>query len=190
MAPGNRSQVSHQAEDRPNSETATVVLPDSLVSRVLISAAVHYYGLANEGLWPLCHVSFVRPVLREGDWAQYVAVNQKFADAVVEEAKTESPVVLVQDYHFALLPRLVRQRAARQTVASSLEDEVFDRPQSISELEAGHSAPPRLDVGQSCQWRAAAPCPPEGIPNAAAAAPRRVGGSLWTIVLAYSTPMP
>lgn len=70
----------------------------------------YYYGLANEGLWPLCHVSFVRPVLREGDWAQYVAVNRKFADAVVQEAKTDTPVVLVQDYHFALLPRMVRQR--------------------------------------------------------------------------------
>lgn len=70
----------------------------------------YYYGLANEGLWPLCHVSFVRPVLRESDWAYYVAVNRKFADAVVAEAKTDNPVVLVQDYHFALLPRMVRER--------------------------------------------------------------------------------
>lgn len=70
----------------------------------------YYYGLANEGLWPLCHVSFVRPILRDSDWAQYVAVNRKFADTVVAEAKTDNPVVLVQDYHFALLPRMVRER--------------------------------------------------------------------------------
>lgn len=78
----------------------------------------YYYGLANEGLWPLCHVSFVRPVLREGDWAQYVAVNRKFADAVVQEAKTQSPVVLVQDYHFALLPRMVRQRLPKAIIVT------------------------------------------------------------------------
>jgi trehalose 6-phosphate synthase/phosphatase len=70
----------------------------------------YYYGLANEGLWPLCHVSFVRPILRDADWAQYVAVNRKFADTVIAEAKTDNPVVLVQDYHLALLPRMVRER--------------------------------------------------------------------------------
>lgn len=78
----------------------------------------YYYGLANEGLWPLCHVSFVRPVLREGDWAQYVAVNRKFAEAVVAEAKTDTPLVLVQDYHFALLPRLVRQRLPKAIIVT------------------------------------------------------------------------
>ncbi|MCA1907450.1 MAG: trehalose-6-phosphate synthase, partial [Magnetospirillum sp.] len=70
----------------------------------------YYYGLANEGLWPLCHIAFVRPVFRASDWAQYVAVNRKFADAVVAEATTPNPVVLVQDYHFALLPQMVRER--------------------------------------------------------------------------------
>lgn len=70
----------------------------------------YYYGLANEGLWPLCHITFVRPVFRETDWDQYEAVNRKFADAVIEEAKSEQPIVLVQDYHFALLPQMVRER--------------------------------------------------------------------------------
>ncbi len=69
----------------------------------------HYYGLANEGLWPLCHIAFVRPTFRERDWAHYVAVNQRFADVVVEEADRDDPVVLVQDYHFALLPRMLRR---------------------------------------------------------------------------------
>ena len=70
----------------------------------------YYYGFANEGLWPLCHIAFVRPIFREADWQQYVAVNQQFADAVVAEAKREDPIVLVQDYHFALLPRMIRER--------------------------------------------------------------------------------
>lgn len=69
----------------------------------------YYYGLSNEGLWPLCHITFVRPIFREPDWDQYVAVNRKFADAVIHEAKTAEPIILVQDYHFALLPQMVRE---------------------------------------------------------------------------------
>jgi trehalose-6-phosphate synthase len=76
----------------------------------------YYYGLANEGLWPLCHVAHVRPVFRESDWQQYRAVNQRFADAVVAEARSEDPVVLVQDYHFALLPAMVREKLPRATI--------------------------------------------------------------------------
>ncbi len=76
----------------------------------------YYYGLANEGLWPLCHIVFVRPTFRASDWDQYVAVNRKFADAVVAEAQSPNPVVLVQDYHFALLPQMVRERLPGATI--------------------------------------------------------------------------
>lgn len=76
----------------------------------------YYYGFANEGMWPLCHVAHVRPVFRESDWAAYRAVNQRFADAVVAEARSEDPVVLVQDYHFALLPAMVREKLPQATI--------------------------------------------------------------------------
>jgi len=76
----------------------------------------YYYGFANEGLWPLCHVAHVRPVFRESDWEAYRAVNQRFADAVIAEARGDDPVVLVQDYHFALLPALVREKLPQATV--------------------------------------------------------------------------
>ncbi len=76
----------------------------------------YYYGLANEGLWPLCHIAFVRPVFRETDWIHYVAINKRFADAVVAEADSEAPIVLVQDYHFALLPRMIRERLPKATI--------------------------------------------------------------------------
>lgn len=76
----------------------------------------YYYGLANEGLWPLCHIAFVRPVFRESDWAHYVMINERFADAIVEEAATDAPIVLVQDYHFALLPRMIRNRLPKATI--------------------------------------------------------------------------
>lgn len=68
----------------------------------------YYYGFSNEGLWPLCHIAHVRPIFRSSDWAQYVAVNHKFAQAVVKESKSRKPIVLVQDYHFALLPKMIR----------------------------------------------------------------------------------
>ena len=76
----------------------------------------YYFGFANEGLWPLCHVAHVRPVFRESDWEYYRSVNQRFADAVVSEARSDDPVVLVQDYHFALLPAMIRKKLPRATI--------------------------------------------------------------------------
>ena len=78
--------------------------------------AGYYYGFANEGLWPLCHIAHVRPTFRSADWAQYKAVNRKFAEAVFSEAKTKSPIVLVQDYHLALLPRTIRAKLPDATI--------------------------------------------------------------------------
>ncbi len=77
-----------------------------------------YYGFSNEGLWPLCHLAYVRPAFREEDWRQYEAVNRKFADVVLKEARGPQPVVFVQDYHFALLPALVRERVPGATVVA------------------------------------------------------------------------
>ncbi|WP_243370517.1 alpha,alpha-trehalose-phosphate synthase (UDP-forming) [Microvirga solisilvae] len=78
----------------------------------------YYYGAANEGLWPLCHIAFVRPIFREQDWQYYRSVNEKFADAVVAEAKSEDPIILVQDYHFGLLPRMIRNRLPQATIVT------------------------------------------------------------------------
>jgi len=70
----------------------------------------YYYGFANEGLWPLCHIAHTRPMFRAADWAAYCRVNEKFAEALLEEMRgVERPYVLIQDYHFALLPRLVKE---------------------------------------------------------------------------------
>lgn len=76
----------------------------------------YYYGFANEGMWPLCHIAHTRPVFRHADWKEYQRVNQRFADVVAEEARTPDPIVLVQDYHFALLPRMVRERLPQATI--------------------------------------------------------------------------
>ncbi|HTZ97295.1 MAG TPA: trehalose-6-phosphate synthase [Terriglobales bacterium] len=78
----------------------------------------YYYGFSNEGLWPLCHIAHTRPIFRASDWEAYQAVNRKFADAVLEEMESvEKPVVLLQDYHFALLPRLIKQKRPDARVA-------------------------------------------------------------------------
>jgi trehalose 6-phosphate synthase len=69
----------------------------------------YYYGFSNEGLWPLCHVVHARPAFRAEDWTQYRAVNEKFAAALLEEMDDVSaPIVLVHDYHFALLPAMIK----------------------------------------------------------------------------------
>jgi trehalose 6-phosphate synthase len=78
----------------------------------------YYFGFANEGLWPLCHIAHTRPVFRTPDWACYREANQIFARALLEElAGVKDPVVLVQDYHFALLPQSVKQRRPDARVA-------------------------------------------------------------------------
>ncbi len=76
----------------------------------------YYYGFANEGLWPLCHVAHARPDFRRDDWRHYQDVNRKFAEAVCEEVDADDPIILVQDYHLALAPRLIRERLPRATV--------------------------------------------------------------------------
>ena len=86
--------------------------PEYTLRRVWLTQADedgYYYGFSNEGLWPLCHIAHTRPVFRAGDWASYQRVNEKFAQATLEELRgTESPIVLVQDYHFALLSALIK----------------------------------------------------------------------------------
>jgi trehalose 6-phosphate synthase len=94
--------------------------PAYALRRVWLSEAEeegHYYGFSNEGLWPLCHLAYVRPAFRESDWKMYEAVNRKFADVVQLESQSKRPVVLIQDYHFALLPQLVRERVPQATIA-------------------------------------------------------------------------
>ncbi len=76
----------------------------------------YYYGFSNEGLWPLCHLAHTRPIFRVEDWEHYKSVNQKFANAVCEEVTSDDPIILVQDYHFALAPKMIREKLPRATI--------------------------------------------------------------------------
>ncbi len=77
-----------------------------------------YFGFANEGLWPLCHIAHTRPIFRTGDWEHYRSVNRKFTAVLLDEMRGEKqPVVFAQDYHFALLPRMIKERRPDARIA-------------------------------------------------------------------------
>src|SRR5450755_2735832 len=93
--------------------------PSYTLRRVWLSEAEEqgfYYGLSNEGLWPLCHLAYVRPAFRGEDWVVYQSVNRKFADIVARESQSNDPVILIQDFHFAMLPGYLRERRPKATI--------------------------------------------------------------------------
>ncbi|MEU7556830.1 alpha,alpha-trehalose-phosphate synthase (UDP-forming) [Streptomyces eurythermus] len=82
-----------------------------------IDASVHaeaYNGIANSVLWFVHHLLYQTPLEPVFDadfrrqWASYQAYNQAFAEALAEEAG-EGAAVLIQDYHLALAPRMLRR---------------------------------------------------------------------------------
>jgi trehalose-6-phosphate synthase len=95
--------------------------PTYTLRRVWLSAEEekgYYAGFSNEGLWPLCHIAHTRPMFRPENWFHYQQINRRFADAVLEEMEgTESPILLAQDYHFALLPRMIKEARPDARVA-------------------------------------------------------------------------
>lgn len=105
--------------DRHNRLGVPPEAPAYQLRRVWLSEeeeAGYYYGFSNEGLWPLCHIAHVRPTFRTADWEMYKKVNERFARAVVQEARTKDPIVMVQDYHLALAPRMIREMLPNATI--------------------------------------------------------------------------
>src|SRR3989339_849834 len=106
-----------------NSKDKLGVPPDDIhyiLKRIWLSKEEengYYYGFSNEGLWPLCHITYTRPVFRESDWQMYKKVNQKFADSLIEELPAKNAFVFIQDYHFTLLPRMIKEKRPDATVA-------------------------------------------------------------------------
>jgi len=106
-----------------NSKDKLGVPPDDnryILKRIWLSKEEedgYYYGFANEGLWPLCHNTHTRPLFREADWDLYKKVNQKFADSILEELPAKNPFVFIQDYHFTLLGRMIKEKRPDATIA-------------------------------------------------------------------------
>ncbi|MFE9146041.1 alpha,alpha-trehalose-phosphate synthase (UDP-forming) [Streptomyces tubercidicus] len=83
-----------------------------------IPAEVHaaaYNGIANSVLWFVHHMLYqtpLEPVFDAGfraQWAAYEAYNAAFAEALADGA-APGAAVLVQDYHLALVPGMLRER--------------------------------------------------------------------------------
>ena len=94
--------------------------PAYTLKRVWLSAEEerrYYGGFSNEGLWPTCHIAHVRPVFRSEDWAEYRAVNAKFADAIASELSDPAAPVFIQDYHLALVAAELRRRMPKVRTA-------------------------------------------------------------------------
>ena len=119
VAHGSGDADAHVTDTR-NSVRVPPEKPAYTLKRVWLTKeqeAGYYYGFANSALWPLCHIAYRRPLFRQSDWESYREVNELFADAVAEEVGKEKAFVFVQDYHLALLPRLLKQRCPRAAVA-------------------------------------------------------------------------
>lgn len=97
----------------------------------------YYYGLSNEGLWPLCHLAHERPVFRASDWEHYKLANRRFADRVLEEIGSGQAMVLVQDYQLALVPAMLK------TARPDLQVGIF-----------WHIPWPNPEAFRICPWRA------------------------------------
>lgn len=106
-----------------NSKDKLGVPPENMryiLKRVWLSKAEedgYYYGFSNEGLWPLCHITHTRPIFKETDWQEYKTVNRKFADAVIEELPAKNPFVFIQDYHFTLLGKMIKEKRPETVIA-------------------------------------------------------------------------
>jgi trehalose 6-phosphate synthase len=95
--------------------------PAYRLRRVWLNAAEedgYYYGFANEGLWPLCHRAHVRPVFRSSDFDMYWTINARFADAACDEEQNDPAILLVQDYHFALAPLMIREQRPSSAIVA------------------------------------------------------------------------
>src|SRR3972149_4882647 len=108
-----------QAVDRQDKVRVPPENPQYVLKRIWLSQEEedgYYYGLSNEGLWPLCHIAHTRPVFRMADWARYQEVNLRFAKSLDEEIE-DGTYIFIQDYHFSILPRLIKQRHPEAKIA-------------------------------------------------------------------------
>jgi trehalose 6-phosphate synthase len=96
----------------------------------------YYSGFANSSLWPLCHIAYTRPVFNSNHWDVYSEVNRKFAEAIMTEAEKQRALVLIQDYHFALLPKYLKEMGFKGTV-----------------IHFWHIPWPSHEVLRICPWR-------------------------------------
>jgi len=77
----------------------------------------YYYGFSNEALWPLCHIVYAKPQFRESDWNYYKAINERFAQAILEEIGNKEAFIFLQDYHLTLVPKIIKKANPKAKIA-------------------------------------------------------------------------
>lgn len=95
----------------------------------------YYYGFSNRVLWPLCHEFPGLVDHRPDDLEWYRRVNQRFAEAIVDSADAES-IVWIQDYHFALAPRLVQESTPESTTVAQFWHVPWPDPETFEACPA------------------------------------------------------
>ncbi len=131
-------EADHEVVDTQNTIKVPPENPKYTLKRVWLTKEEeegYYYGFSNKALWPLSHIAYRRPIFNESEWERYKKVNEKFADAVLEELKDETGLVFIQDYHFALLPRILKRK----------------RPDIIT-AQFWHIPWPNREIFRVCPW--------------------------------------
>ncbi|MFS4415293.1 bifunctional alpha,alpha-trehalose-phosphate synthase (UDP-forming)/trehalose-phosphatase [Maribacter sp. 2307ULW6-5] len=74
-----------------------------------------YYGFSNRTVWPLFHYFLEYSEFELSNWETYKKVNQKFADAILEQAGDDD-IVWVHDYQLMLVPQMVREKRPKVSI--------------------------------------------------------------------------
>ncbi|MFD2784506.1 bifunctional alpha,alpha-trehalose-phosphate synthase (UDP-forming)/trehalose-phosphatase [Hymenobacter rubripertinctus] len=90
---------------------------DSMVPVFLTEAEIHdfYEGFSNSTLWPTFHYFPQYATYEPAHWAAYVAVNEKFCQAVLAQAGPDD-TIWVHDYQLLLLPEMLRKARPEATI--------------------------------------------------------------------------
>ncbi|MEZ4808908.1 MAG: bifunctional alpha,alpha-trehalose-phosphate synthase (UDP-forming)/trehalose-phosphatase [Allomuricauda sp.] len=74
-----------------------------------------YFGFSNRTIWPLFHYFLEYSEFELDFWNTYKAVNQKFADAIIEKSDAED-TIWVHDYQLMLVPQMVREKRPKTSI--------------------------------------------------------------------------
>lgn len=106
-SPYDRQQVDSSGKVKIPPENPSYTLRRIFLSKEDVDG--YYYGYANEGIWPLSHIAYTRPVFLTSDWEAYQRVNRKFAEAILEEVGNQKAFVWVHDFHLPLVAKYLKE---------------------------------------------------------------------------------
>ena len=105
-------------QDESEEEFVREQLAENSMSPVFLTESEirdFYEGFSNGTLWPTFHYFAQLAVYDDALWQAYVAVNEKFCQAVLAQAGPED-TIWIHDYQLLLLPELLRQARPEATI--------------------------------------------------------------------------